>query len=146
MTVPNLDRIAARRSQAIVRAHANNAKELDRVATRTLAVLQEHGVYAGFLYLYAKADKQFAKTIRAELLALLSEDLEGWPTGIGTAIDKDRWDDVSKALTSESGLLASLDTLLLVKDLIEQTLIYARYGAKAASSDQAPPQKRSESA
>jgi len=55
----------------------------------------------------------------------------------GASLEKDRlWEsalehrnEVLKAVTEH--ITADLDTLLLVRDLYEQTLIYARYHAKA---------------
>jgi len=139
----NLDRIAAKRGQAIVSRHLAEADKLDREVTKLLAVTQEHGVYAGFLYLYAKTEKKYVPTIRDELFGLLREDLASIPT-VPHDLEVWHWAKVSNALTAEDGLLSNLDRLFLVKDLIEQTLVYARFGAKAATEENDSKKERRE--
>lgn len=144
MSGRNLDRAAARCGQAIITgAHPETIKELERVVTKTLGVLQEDGVYAALLYLSSrpKSELPVAKTIRTELLRLLRDDLAGFPTGITPTFDiaTAAWPAISTALIAEPGLLSDLGTLFLVKELFEQALIYARFGAKAAQPAQPAP-------
>jgi hypothetical protein len=47
----NLDRLAAQHAQAVVQSGDQN---IETTVTKALGVLQEHGVYACFLYLLAK--------------------------------------------------------------------------------------------
>jgi len=137
----NLDRLAARIAQKIV-ADGGDAGKLEILATKTLGVVQENGVYAGLLFLYSrpKAEEDQARAIRDNLLAILgAEEIttlnlrfpggqrkpdrnEQWSTG--------KWADVAQYITDH--VTVDLDKLLLVKELYEQTLIYVRYGAKAA--------------
>jgi hypothetical protein len=122
----NLDTLAAKAAQKIVNASARSPKELDILATKTLGVLQENGVYACVLFLFSRTrevEKLLADTIQKELFNLCLKLLPN-----GEKIPEER----EKRLKFVTDKIASdLDTLLLVKQIWEQTLIYARYGAKA---------------
>ena len=135
-----LDRVAARRAQAIVdRATAaldgpmaKRATAVDNLVTKALGVIQENGVYAGFLFLFSRTrtkDKTIAEVVREELLHLAAEDLPfGWGLP-GSMASKEALPYVSGTICSD------LDPLLMTKEVFEQTLIYARYGAKARKND-----------
>jgi len=114
----NLEYLAAKYAQAIVKdPQATKPKELENVITNTLGVLQENGVYACFLYLLARendASQRIIKQMRALLAAL--------------EIENNSADNLEYARR----LTKNLPTLLLAKEALEQLLIYARYGAKAA--------------
>ncbi len=137
----NLDRLAARSAQRIV-AEGGDAGKLEILATKTLGVVQENGVYAGMLFLYSrpKAEEDQARAIRDNLLAMLGADEIAtlslrFPEGQGKPgrqgqWSKDKWADVAQHVSDH--VTVDLDKLLLVKELYEQTLIYVRYGAKAA--------------
>ncbi len=137
----NLDRLAARIAQKIV-AEGGDAGKLEILATKTLGVVQENGVYAGLLFLYSrpKAEEDQARAIRDNLLAILGADEITtlnlrFPEGQSKPDRKgqwstDKWADVAQHVTDH--VTVDLDKLLLVKELYEQTLIYVRYGAKAA--------------
>lgn len=135
MTFNNLDLLAAETAQAIVRAHANKAEDLDGLATKALGVLQQDGLYAGLLFLYSrtgKEDQPLAATMRTNLLNMLTKDALK-PLKQTPPQESGEWSKVSTFLTKDpTGPLANLDTLLLLKDVFEQTLIYVRYSAKAA--------------
>jgi hypothetical protein len=130
----NLDLMAAQRAQEIVKrakGGGEDASGLDNTVTKTLGVLQEDGVYAAFLFLLSRTDKEKkrAKIVREEMLELLG--------GMGFAWDgskPDKAEDVlsyiTKKVTGGAGAEA-LERLMLAKETLEQMLIYARYGAKA---------------
>lgn len=127
----NLDLSAAEKAQAILRATIDQDEDIsnvDNLATKTLGVLQENGVYAAVLFLHSrtrKKDKEMAEQISRYLLELLPE------VGIEAAPLLHQ-KDAQKVLKFLSGhVLCDLDQLLLVKRIWEQTLIYTRYGAKA---------------
>lgn len=133
--VVNLDKIAAERAQAMVRgaSSARNVKKpvetLERLATKSLGVLQEHGVYALILFLFSRTgdEKNIAPHIRRELNAAL----KSLPAFKNTDISS----SAQEALQFYAqNVLDDLDRLLLVRDLYEQTLIYVRYSAKAAEA------------
>ena len=118
----NLDYLAAKHAQALVKAN-EKAKDLENTLTKTLGVLQENGVYACFLYLYA-GEKRKGSEIIAKMLALLKElqfpDPPEESTGSQAVLEY-----VAKQITED------LHRLLPAKEALEQMLIYARYGAKA---------------
>lgn len=134
----NLDTLAAQTAQHIVEKAVpegtsevkKRAAAVENMATKALGVLQENGVYAGMLFLYSKGADDYAKGIREMLLrALDGIEISGVSLGLPKDKPSDKWQDVSSHLTKS--ICGDLDTLLLVKQLWEQTLIYVRYGAKA---------------
>lgn len=121
----NLDQKAAQYAQAIVR---NGGAEIENLVTKALGVLQEQGVYACILFLLANKDQN----ILLPLCALLKE-LPAFHAN--PAIPTERTDSKVTLKFFSDTVCSELDTLLLIKDLYEQTLIYARYGAKAAGKE-----------
>lgn len=134
----NLDFEAVRIAQEIIKqtneeiiplinGHRKPSKnEVENLVTKSLGVLQENGVYACMLYLYSRTnapDKAIEKKI-SKLLLKLTENIGKKPLP-----DSATNNDVLLFLTDE--ICNDLDTLLFVKQLWEQTLTYARYGAKA---------------
>jgi hypothetical protein len=122
MTQLNLDQIAARYAQKIVK---DGQDGLENLITKTLGVLQEQGVYACMLFLFSRTgnEKCPAEKTRPHLYNLLKEL---------PAFMKEKINDQNALEFFADKVCNDLDTLLLVKELTEQTLIYARYGAKAA--------------
>ncbi len=122
----NLDLEAARAAQEIISEKKQSAKDMENLITKTLGVLQENGVYACMLFLYSRTGNsdEISKHVRQKLLQM-TELLEKKP------VKHDKSDDVLKFLTEN--ICNDIDTLLLTKQLWEQTLIYARYGAKACA-------------
>lgn len=125
-TLTNLDRLAAQHAQAIVKKGDTN---IETTVTKALGVLQEDGVYACFLYLFAK-EKDNGKAVILEMLNLLEKFGFGW--------DKPKTEDGKDDLSPDAVLkhiidhvTQDLERLLLTKETLEQMLIYARYGAKA---------------
>lgn len=120
----NLDRLAAQHAQQIITAtHGKQASDVENTITKSLGVLQEHGVYACFLYLLAK-EKDNGKTVVAEMLRMLDGLGFGWsqPANLNPETILQH---ISDKVTGD------LERLLLAKETLEQMLIYARYGAKA---------------
>lgn len=122
----NLDTLAAQTAQQIITDTGSfKASEVDNLATKTLGVLQENGVYATALFLYSRSSKdaQIAPFVRQQLLGLAAQGVLHRPAPA---------DQAQEALRFVTDYVCNLlDTLLLVKQLWEQTLIYVRYGAKA---------------
>ena len=133
----NLDKLAAERAQAMasrakqgVQGVRKPVETLERLATKALGVLQAQGVYALMLFLFSRSsdEAEVAPLIREELY----QALQALPSFQGSQIE----DEPQKALKFFSEhVLKDLDTLLLVRDLYEQTLIYARYHAKALGGE-----------
>lgn len=120
----NLDTLAAESAQKIV-GSVDKPKDLDNLATKTLGVLQENGVYAAALFLFSRTrdvEQKLADVIQQHLFGLCSELPFGEPAPKGKEA---RLNFVTQKIAND------LDRLLLVKQVWEQTLIYVRYGAKA---------------
>ncbi|MCB0047685.1 MAG: hypothetical protein KDD92_19845 [Caldilineaceae bacterium] len=150
MTILNLDQRAAQYAQKMIengKAISEVSKPIDtveRLVTKTLGVLQEQGVYAMLLFLYSRTSDEgkVAPVIRNNLFRLLKDvsDQDGGDTSSclpgfqDLAVPGDNADAQTALKFYSDHALGDLDRLLLVRELYEQTLIYARYGAKAASS------------
>jgi len=141
-TLLNLDKLAAEQAQKMVTAAQdgiegvkNPVETLERLATKTLGVLQAQGVYAMMLFLFSRSsdeEKVAATCICPQLFQALKE-LPGFQDA-GVPPDQA---DTKRALQFYSEkVLDNLDSLLLVRDLYEQTLIYARYHAKALGGNE----------
>lgn len=121
MTQLNLDKLAARYAQKIV---TDGQDGLENLITKTLGVLQEQGVYACLLFLFSRTgnEKKLAEKTRPHLYNLLKEL---------PAFQQSEINDQNCLQFFSDNVCSDLDTLLLVKELYEQTTIYTRYGAKA---------------
>ncbi len=91
----------------------------EKVFTDTLAVLEEQGVYAAFLFLNARGKDAGKKVSNAS-----AEFLRKTPGGAQLLGDGDVFQALQK-------LAEDLDRLLFARDLLRQALVYARYHAKA---------------
>ncbi|MDZ7261236.1 MAG: hypothetical protein ONB05_03895 [candidate division KSB1 bacterium] len=136
----NLDQLAAQHAQQIIKNAApsvgekgiKEAKAADVLITKALGVLQENGVYACMLFLFSRTreeDKKVAQAVRSELLVELRELND--KLHFGWQIPNSSNDPAIVLKFYSDTITANLDELLLVKELYEQTLTYARYGAKA---------------
>ena len=112
----NLDLACARTGQAIAE---KPSKELEKLVTSALAVLEEQGVYALFLFLKTRGGKA-APTIEQKVREFLKTTPQRAPLLSGDG-------DVFASLQSMS---EDLDKLLLASDLLSQALVYARYHAR----------------
>lgn len=132
----NLDMIAAKKAQAIVEkatAAGSDKSNIENVVTKALGVIQEQGVYAGMLYLLSRSNKNeqpIAEAIKAQLVALLREQsLQSFDLAQGLAPNPGAQELLNHFATCVCA--KPVQTLLLVKNLFEQTLMYSRYSAKA---------------
>lgn len=89
--------------------------------TKSLGVLQEEGIYAFFLYQRSEKDGGGRK-VEEEAIDLFAEET------IGLKLKED-------ALENALELCRYLDKLLLARNLLEQTLIYARYYIKGLKEE-----------
>ncbi len=124
----NLDYFAAKSGHNIlVSLDTMDKKELEKLINDILLVLHGNGVYACILYLYAREKKksETAEKLAKELLGSVRESL-----GIDFEdLDEKNPEDVLCVVNEK--ICNNTDSLFLVKDLWERTLVYARYGAKA---------------
>lgn len=93
----------------------------ETLITKALGILQEDGVYAFFLYL-ASRKKDPSNTIKDKVFNFLKQD-----EILGHIFDPGK--DTLSAIRDD--LSDKLDELLFAKELLERTLVYARYHAKA---------------
>jgi hypothetical protein len=93
----------------------------ETLLTNSLGVLEEQGVYAYFLYLKARGKKPGAD---------ISKKCSSFLTDLKLIKACDA--DVFGALEP---LANDLDNLLYARDLLRQSLIYARYHAKASTQE-----------
>ncbi len=96
-----------------------DGKVLDeRVLNEALAVLEEQGPYAMFLYVKARHEK-VARDFQKHCVALLQD------------VFNDRIPANADALEAVRQLAENLDDLLFARDLLRNALGYARYHLKA---------------
>lgn len=115
----NLDLRCAERGK-----HLGEEVKDEKLLTDALAVLEEQGVYAFFLYLKARGKDEGGK-VRRKCIDFLKKTPQAQPLLTGQATD-----DFELLQT----LANDLDSLLLARDLLRQALVYGRYHAKAAAS------------
>lgn len=127
----NLDYLAAQYAQKVIESLKNDPKKAEISLTKALGVLQENGVYACFLYLRAREDNgnKIIAQMRNLLKALGLKDKPQDEPEKALGLKDEPQDDLEYARQ----LTTHLPNLLLAKEALEQMLIYARYGAKAAN-------------
>lgn len=135
LTKNNIDYLAAKHAQSVF-SEKTSPKDIENTATKALGVLQENGVYACFLYLFAK-EKDNGQQLSQQMCQLLKN------VGLGDAPAHSK--DSSKVLEFVNEHISqNMECLLLAKEVLEQMLIYVRYGAKAMSKD--TPEKTTDTA
>ena len=112
----NLDLACARVGKTIAE---EPSKELENLITSALAVVEEQGVYALFLYLETQG-KDKGQEVCKKLYEFLKETPQQSP------LLSKKNDEIFAALQE---LGANLDNLFLARDLVRQSLVYARYHA-----------------
>jgi len=134
----NLDQLCARFGYDMVKEvneAFRKATDTENLITKSLGVLQENGLYAFFLYLASqvKSDKKDKRSDAARALGNQAAKFlqHKWLELIKVDDGKDAYKKAMEEIRREGGLVSRLNELLLAKRLLEQTLIYARYHAKA---------------
>lgn len=112
----NLDLACAKVGKTIAE---RPSKELENLITSALAVLEEQGIYALFLFLKTRGGGG-AENVNQKIYEFLKVTPQQAPLLSGNA-------DV---FTSLQQMAKDLDKLLLARDLVRQTLVYARYHAR----------------
>jgi len=118
----NLDLACAKVGKTIAE---RPSKELEKLITSALAVLEEQGVYALFLYLNVQG-KKIGQTVCGKLYDFLKNTPQK-----SSLLPKNN-NDIFDALQK---LGENLDNLLLARDLVRQALVYARYHAKLGEKE-----------
>jgi hypothetical protein len=126
LTFENLDLACAKVGKNIAEG---SSKEPKNLITNALAVLEEQGMYALFLYLKAQG-KETGKTVSDKLHDFLKNTPRQSPL---LSMDNN---DIFSALQE---LGANLDNLLLARDLVRQSLVYARHHAQLCEDGETKP-------
>ena len=132
MAVPqiplNLDLLCAKHAQIVTKEvmgafTEKPAEKAENLITRTLGVLQGQGVYAAFLWLSCRSEKEktAAQKLKDGLQSMVASINETYLPNI----------DKFLAEPATNPILSDIPTLLLVKRTMERALTYARYHAKA---------------
>lgn len=121
-TFENLDLACAKVGKDIA---GRPSKELEKFITSALAVLEEQGIYALFLYLDKGVSGKKKKKLAEDIIPKLHEFLRATPrqSPLLSMDNNDIFADLQE-------LGKNLDNLLLVRDLVRQSLVYARYHAR----------------
>ncbi len=120
-TFENLDLACAKVGQTIAE---RPSKELEKLVRSALAVLEEQGLYALLLFLETREGKA-GENVRSKIFEFLKRTPQQAPL-LSDNVD---------VFTSLQQMAQDLDKLLLARDLVRQTLVYARCHARV-------PQKR----
>lgn len=127
----NLDHLAARHGQSL--GFGQPAEE--KIITSALSILHEQGIYAMFLWLYAKSDERGC--IGQCVQNLFSDPESPVPLNCAAIWAPQNTQSVTTAMSSiSSRLTEDLKTMFFAKDLINATLIYARHAVKARGGNQ----------
>lgn len=120
-TFENLDLACAKVGKTM--AEMPSKKELENLVTSALAVLEEQGMYALFLFLETQTgrNKEISKDIRDELFKFLKVTPKQAPLLRSSSV---------YIFASLQQMAEDLDNLLLARDLVRQSLVYARYHAR----------------
>ena len=124
-----LDMKCAEYGSKIVSEIDNAAEERNKIETmitKTLGVLQEDGVYA--FALYSKSKSGDGNTEKKTAMQIFNNTFELLKAG-KIEILPGKCDDFLAGI--RENLAPDLDKLFLAKELLERTLVYARYHAKA---------------
>lgn len=120
-TLENLDLACAKVGKTIAEAPE---KEIENLVTSALAVLEEQGLYALFLYLGKATSGKKGKSAE-DVSKKLHDFLKKTPKQ--APLLSNNSEDV---FTSLQQMANDLDKLLLARDLVRQTLVYARFHAR----------------
>lgn len=129
----NLDLTAARMAQKIIQKCQDQKCEPEKtenLVTKTAGVVQENGVYAGLLFLFTRSDKHDQKVAGFIVETLMSNarEIASYRGNVSS--------NTEKLVFLAEHICASQARLRLAKLTWEQSLIYARYGAKAWKNEQ----------
>jgi hypothetical protein len=115
-TLENLDLVCAKVGKTIAEMPS---KELENLVTIALAILEQQGIYVLFLFLKTRGGSG-AENVNQKIYEFLKVTPQQAPL----------LSDNADVFTSLQQMARDLDKLLLARDLVRQTLVYARYHAR----------------
>jgi len=146
MANKNLDKLAGEIALQICDPARVDIGTLENLATKALGVLQEQGVYAMMVFLLSRSgDKSFTdpKISKENKVAItcidnLNESLKREPlnllklnsNGVSSLKSANNSNSKKAILEMYLNISESLESLLMVKEFYEQTLIYVRHISK----------------
>jgi hypothetical protein len=133
----NLEPLAALAANEMAGHDAMRANDAENIITKSLAVLAEQGLYAFGLFLATRRreqDAQPARRIDAEARKLLNAAGLASETQV-RAPDMPTFYRSLTAAQGEESAAEALRRILLSKQLLETTLTYGRYAAKALKNE-----------
>jgi len=124
--IENIDYLCAKYGHLIIteaEIKDNKAKnEADSYLSKALGVLQEQGIYAFYLFLEYRKDKKAMKEVKDQTQELLYKELK---------LLNETESKTNNPFEKAKKISQDLDKLLFARQVLEQTLIYARYHVKA---------------
>ena len=124
---------------------ADSSENDETLIRKSLGVLQEDGVYAFFIYLCSTSE--IAIKVSLETFKFLKEQgivtvdlitkFNAYMSETNPNQRKEKLKEYINSLTNaiRNELADDIDKLLFTKELLERTLVYARYHAKASGGD-----------
>jgi hypothetical protein len=117
----NLDLACTRMGKDIAKRPSDT---LQKIVTDALAVLEEQGLYALFLFLDKGVNGRGKKELAEGIIQKLHEFLKKTPQRAHLLSGN------TDIFASLQEMAKDLDDLLLARDLVRQSLVYARYHAR----------------
>ena len=115
---------AAKEAVECARQKGANMDDLGNAATKAWGVLQEHGIFAAFLWLAAQGQSEHNLIAKTMWDALHSAQL------VSNRVNDAR--QAARVLERNcEALLHDLGRVMLARRILEQVLLYLRYSAKA---------------
>lgn len=162
MTIENIDASCAEAGRRLSELDGK-PKDIENTLTKAAGVLEEQGVYAMFLYLFAREDRKGVAELAALLerfcgvsaVSTIDDTLRGLEKKLREARqNKTQGKSKQKEQSSEENALRSkirqeqgdffakvgalskqLDELLFARDILHTALVYGRYHAKARAAE-----------
>jgi len=126
----NLDRLCAeygyKFADKVRLAFNSDAKKAESLLTKALGVLQEQGLYAFAFFCESRGS---AESNGAKEITKITTDLLKELNLISNTNNTDLLEEIRK----DNGLASRLEDLILAIQVLEKSLIYARYHTKALS-------------
>ncbi len=120
----NIDYIAAQEAKALVnQIPREKLNDCENTATKILGVLTEDGIYAAFIYVFAKVKEDLRPKFAISMKNVLNKVYGS------NFISSDHLENILSTVSEQ--ILKDLNKTLLARLALERFLIYTRYHAKA---------------
>lgn len=123
----NLDFLSAKYGQQMIDSWSGDKKVLENGITSALSILNKQGIYAMFLWLHAD-NKPERGQLGGNVAQMFQDDAMPLPSDAVLFAPNDVTGSMNRV---REQLTQDIRIMFFAKELINQTLIYARYRAKA---------------